>query len=272
MPRKRQKRLYTKRGRYYADFRDYADVGGGKEALIPSGERFATDDEQQAKQLLEARLEELEGLRLNGPFDPAVDLTRLGDFVDYYMVYRAGKPDASVRRLKQLAQQLEYAVGYFGADVKLRDIDTIRLEEYLDHLAGKVKGNRGPDGNSEAETISRPTQRKYLYALSRLFRRARARKLVPPTHDPIANLDEKPSGRRATEADWLEHDEAALLLYAASLYKPKRSDSIRYADVLIGTLLLTGARLEEVLGLTLADVNLDRRTIRIRSARGSTVR
>lgn len=32
MPRKRQKRLYTKRGRYYADFRDFADVGGGKEA------------------------------------------------------------------------------------------------------------------------------------------------------------------------------------------------------------------------------------------------
>jgi hypothetical protein len=99
MPRKRQTRLYTKRARYYADFRDYADAGGGKEALIPSGERFATYNQEQAKELLKARLEELEGLRLNGPFDRAVDLTRLGDFVDHYMAYRASKPDASVRRL-----------------------------------------------------------------------------------------------------------------------------------------------------------------------------
>lgn len=42
MARHQKKWLYKKNGRYYADFRSYADVGGGQEALIQEGERFAT--------------------------------------------------------------------------------------------------------------------------------------------------------------------------------------------------------------------------------------
>lgn len=37
----KKKWLYRKNGRYYADFRSYSDVGGGQEAMIPEGERFA---------------------------------------------------------------------------------------------------------------------------------------------------------------------------------------------------------------------------------------
>lgn len=264
MPRRRQTRLYTKRGRYYADFRDFADVGGGKEALIPAGERFATTSKRQAKKLGIERLRELTALRDTRADDPSVDLTRIGDFVDHYLIYRASRPNASYRRLKQLAQQLEYAVAFFGADTKLRHIDTLKVEEYLAHLEKKPRWNREPEPGEDTETICAPTQRKYLHALSRLMRRARALKLVADSHDPVSNLEDKPSGRRLTEADWLEHEEAALLLYAASLYEPKRSNSIRYAVPLVATLLLTGARLEEVLGLRIEDVNLERLMIRIR--------
>jgi hypothetical protein len=99
MGRKRQRRLYTKRGRYYADFRDYAAVGGGKEAFIPAGERFATRDKREARAMGRARLRELKALHRLGPRDTSTDLTRLGDFVDHYLVHRASRPDASERRL-----------------------------------------------------------------------------------------------------------------------------------------------------------------------------
>jgi integrase len=265
MPRKRQQRLYTKRGRYYGDFRDFKDVGGRKEALISTGERFATADKRRARAIARERLRELKALRRAGPCDATLDLTRLGDLVDHYLLHQARRPDVDVARLKQLAQRLEYAVQFFGADRKLRHIDTLAVEEYLRHLARKLRWDRAGIDGAPAGTITAPTQRKYLHALSRLMRRARALGLVAASHDPVANLEEVPSGRRHTEAEWLEHDEAALLLYAASLYAPKRSDSVRYALPLIATLLLTGARLEEVLGLQVEDVYLDRRTIRIRS-------
>jgi integrase len=263
MPRKRQTRLYTKRGRYYADFRDYADVGGGKEALIPAGERWATTDKQQARAIAKDRLGELDALRRAGGHDASVDLTRLGDFVDHFMVRRASRPDASEPRLKQLAQRLEYAVDFFGADTKLRHIDTLAVEDYLDALAKKTRWNRAGSEDDQAQAITQPTQHKYLLALGQLMRRARALGLVPASHDPLGNLEEKPRSRRSTEAEWMEHDEAALLLYAASLYKPKRSDSVRCALPLIATLLFTGVRLEEALGLLTEDVYLERRTIRI---------
>ena len=42
MPRKRGDRLYKKDRRWYADFRDFRDVGGRREALIRRGEPYAT--------------------------------------------------------------------------------------------------------------------------------------------------------------------------------------------------------------------------------------
>src|SRR5688572_7549371 len=60
-------RLYWRKqgaaSRAYADFRDYADVGGRREALRPAGAPLATDDEPTAQALLTARLEELKRLR-----------------------------------------------------------------------------------------------------------------------------------------------------------------------------------------------------------------
>jgi len=49
--------------RAYADLRDYADVGGGREALVAAEEKLATADETTAQVLLARRLEELDGIR-----------------------------------------------------------------------------------------------------------------------------------------------------------------------------------------------------------------
>jgi hypothetical protein len=85
MGRKRQSRIYQKGQRWYGDFRDFKDVGGKQEALVAPGERYATDDEEVALKPAEARILELERLRKSGyRTRPDVDLTRLGDFVDYH--------------------------------------------------------------------------------------------------------------------------------------------------------------------------------------------
>jgi hypothetical protein len=71
MPRLREdtieSRIYGRsrgsRPRYYADFRDYADVGGTQEPLVPLGERYATTDYERAQELAEARLESLQEKR-----------------------------------------------------------------------------------------------------------------------------------------------------------------------------------------------------------------
>ena len=49
--------------RAYADLRDYADVGGGREALVAEDEKLATADETTAQVLLARRLEHLDATR-----------------------------------------------------------------------------------------------------------------------------------------------------------------------------------------------------------------
>jgi hypothetical protein len=51
MPKKPKSRLYQRAGRYWADFRDFADQGGKREPLKPKGERLATTDRDIAAAL-----------------------------------------------------------------------------------------------------------------------------------------------------------------------------------------------------------------------------
>ncbi len=61
--------MYQKNGRWYADFRDYGDVGGKREALLDPhnvhGRRLATTSHSIAARVMSDRLEELENLRLS---------------------------------------------------------------------------------------------------------------------------------------------------------------------------------------------------------------
>jgi integrase len=253
MPRKRErptKRLYLKGERWYADFRDFADEGGGLEAMIPPGERFATKSRAEAVKLGKARHDELKAARRRGPAPTGVDLTRLGHFVDHHLEREASETQRPEAGLKQLEQQLETAVTHFGSEVKVRAIRTADIRGYLDRL--------------RLDGLSPETQRKYLYALSKLLRRARAEEVVPMEHNPIAALVNKP-GKTPTEREWLEIPRAALVLEAARLYQPRRKDlGVPYAYPLIACLLLTGGRPAEVMGLQVADLNFRDETIRFR--------
>src|SRR5207245_6109871 len=66
--RKERQRLFTKsqggQVRFYFDARDYADVGGKREALILPEQRYAVTDRAVAEALAAQRLAQLQQLRL----------------------------------------------------------------------------------------------------------------------------------------------------------------------------------------------------------------
>jgi len=262
---KKRKWLYRKNDRWYGDFRPYADVGGALEALIPTGERYATPDLGIAKGLAKERLAELRRLRRAGHGGRDVDLRRLGPFVDYHLACEAQRKDADPVGLAQVAQRLEVAIGYFGAETLLRDIGTIRLQEYVHYLAGRVRWEG--TANEGIEPIGPSTQRKYLRALSKAFRRARAVEVLPSHHRPFADLMDLPEVE-VGEAEWLDGPTAALLLEAARLFKPKRpSQAVISAFTIIATLLLSGMRPSEGLGLDIRDLDFERGLIKVRRNR-----
>jgi hypothetical protein len=59
--------LHSKNGtRYWGDFRSFADVGGDREPLISPGEKLATNDAGTARELYDARRQELKAIRAGG--------------------------------------------------------------------------------------------------------------------------------------------------------------------------------------------------------------
>src|SRR2546428_13792442 len=101
--------------RAYADLREYADVGGGREALVPRGEKRATTDAATAQVLLARRLEQLDGLRRGRALHGLVAQATLADFARTHLEAKA-KSAKVTDTLLQLSQlQLEPAVQDFRA-------------------------------------------------------------------------------------------------------------------------------------------------------------
>lgn len=258
---KKRKWLYTKDGRLYGDFRPYADVGGGQEALKPEGERYATKDYRVAKALAKERLRELKRLRHHGHGGSDVDLRLLGNFIDHHLVCEA-ETGVAAKQLRQVEQRLNVAAEFFGEGVFVRSVSTGSIHKYIGSLRERRPWHgtdREGEGTLEAETIL-----KYLADLSKLFRRARAEGIIPSTHRPFDDLMDKPiKGHK--EAEWLSGSTAALLLEAARLYRPKRPElAVPCAYTIVATLLLTGMRPAEGLGLRIEDIDFERKLIKVR--------
>lgn len=258
MAKRRTSRLFWReRGgarRAYGDFRDYADVGGGREALIVPGEKVATADPDAAERVAGARLKELEAKRrirsLQGEDEQYAPAT-LASVAREHLIKKKQTGKFSDRYLGNVEHQLERARDYLGAD---RDLATVRVRDvtaWLAHLA-------------DTHHLAGGTLRHHLNALSNLYRRAQADGFVPPGFNPAAALMEKPSASRQ-EAKWLESPDAALLLEAARTYRVKRQDiAAPFMHELLATFLLTGGRRAEVLGLEVSDVSFDRKTVTFR--------
>lgn len=267
MPRsKKSGRVYARnqggRTRFYGDFRDFADVGGGQEALTPRGARTATTDRDVARQLAADRVKELETARRNKAIIGVERQAALKEFAAHHLRQKKRADKVSDGYLTDTQVHLTRAVEYFGAD---RDLMSISVRDVKDWWAGlaRTPGRRG-------DTLSPQTIRHHLNALSNLYRRAAEEGYVPPGFNPVGAMMEKPTGR-AGEAEWLEVHDAALLLEAARRHTPPTGGHLRpppgaylHMHPLIATYLLTGGRKAEVLGLEVEDVSFDRKTVTFR--------
>lgn len=249
-------RIYWRNGRAWADFRDYADVGGKREPLRADGERLATKDPDIATALLARRLEELEQRRRGRTF---LGIDRQATFGAFVVQHLEQKAKAGVVEDKQLAlsqRHLDAAIEFFGQGRDLASISVRDVRDYLAYLS-KRKGSSG-------RPLASNTLRNYLFSLSNLFRRAASEGYIPPGQNPVAALMDKPRQTR-DEASWLEAHDATLFLEAARLYQPVREDlATPGLYPLIATFLLTGGRRAEVTGLLVEDVSFDRKTVTFR--------
>jgi integrase len=249
---RRQRIYWRERGgvrRAYGDFRDFADVGGRREPLAAPGEKLATTDPDLAAQLLGERLKKLEAKRAGKePLTDVRALVRLGAYAEEHLVQKARTGKFAERWLSCAELYLKRACDQFGGSRPLTHITVQDVQQWIHVLQGlptKRVGGRLTGGSV----------RHHLNALSNLYRRAISEGLLQ--FNPVAALMDKPAGD-PEEARWLEVHEGAILLESARLLDPS------FAYPLLGTFLLTGGRKSEVLGLEVADVSFDRKTVTFR--------
>ncbi len=261
-PKSSQRIYWRERGgtkRAYADLRDYADVGGGREALAAESEKVATSDETTAHVLLARRLKELDGLRRGRALHGETRRVTLAEFASAHLVAKAESKKFTDHWLEVTEKCLDRAAEFFGAERDLASITVADVRRWANRLLATPNGRKG--------TMSASSVRHHLSCLSNLYKRARAERVVPSGYDPVGDFDEKPSPRRG-EAKWLEIHDAALILEAARTYKPAPDKGgwkpVPFAYELIATFLLTGGRESEVLGLEVDDVSLDRGVVTFR--------
>jgi hypothetical protein len=176
MPRKRSTRLYTRtqggQKRFYADLRDYSDVGGRREALIAPDEKLATDDQNVAEVLLGRRIEELDAKRRGRAIHGIVKQATLSEFALEHLIAtkRAGAVTDEWIAAAQL--YLQRALDYFGTDRELSTITVAEVRQWMAHLQ-TLSNRRGG-------TLTGWSARHHLNQLSKLYRRAASEGYVAP--------------------------------------------------------------------------------------------
>ena len=173
MPKKQTNRIYKRvrdgETRFYIDLRN---LGGGREALIPEGEKRATTKYDLALVIAAARLAEIEKASDKSQRQKVL-LKRthvpegLKAFAAQHLVKKAKGKKVTARWLEQTEKQLGVAVEFFGKNRALDSIEVADIEKYVEYLEVRPNGRGG--------TLSLGSQRHYLNSLSNLYKRAQAK-------------------------------------------------------------------------------------------------
>lgn len=244
-------RLYLKRSGYYADFRDYKQAGGGQEALVPPGQTRATADLATARTLAGLRLEDLKDRQARIPSHSPIPGT-FEAVASLHLVRKAQLREAGAQWLESAEGHLQFAMDYFGADRHLATIKRADLNDFRDALTAHSNGRLG--------TLSSGSVHHYLNSLSNLFANAFSDELIPA--NPFAGWKRRLAITRK-RTDWLEVHEMADLLRQAKAMQHRGKQSVPFFFEILATFALTGAREDEILGLCVADVDLQKGLIHI---------
>ena len=128
MRRKRESRVYWRdqggERRAYADFRDFSDVGGRREALAPPGGGAATTNPREAELIMARRLEELRGLRQGSPVEQQEPMP-LAKLVRQHLIMVKEAGNVTDGWIEATEVFLRRAVEFFGPD---RQVTSIRAK------------------------------------------------------------------------------------------------------------------------------------------------
>jgi len=253
MKRQQRTQLYQRNGRWYADLRVFADVGGKQEAMIPRGEKRATPDHSTAVVLLAERVKQLEAARQGRTLAGLARVATLKTYGEHHLARKAEAKTVEADWITTQEVFLGRAADYFGAGRGLHTLAVAECQQWAVHLAD--------------QGLASGSVRHHLNALSNMFKRAAAEGYVLSGFNPVASMLEKPVGARI-EAKWLDVADAALLLEAARTIRPNPrggpTRGFQYVHPLLATFLLTGGREAEILGLEVGDVSFDRETVTFR--------
>jgi integrase len=250
MPRKQSERLYQRGGgRWYADLRD---IGGGREAMRPPSETYATTDYDVAVTLLSKRIEAIEEQRRTKRLLGVQRTTTIGHFANEWIDYRLTTENrpATLRRYQSALLHLFKVLDDSIEMTALSVADVKAAMAALRSLPSRTGG-----------TLSGSSRRHVLVAARQMFDHAASVGVVPPGHNPwkLITKADRPKVARSTTA-FLEIDEAAALIEAAGRI---RGHFVPLRTV-VATLLLTGGRKEEILGLEVRDLDFRRGVVIIR--------
>ncbi len=104
--------IFWRNGRAYGDFRDYADVGGGREALAIPDSTWGTTDEVTAKTLFDNRLDELLAKRRThaGVHEEEEDSITLVELVKDHLLKKSKARRTSDSHMMDLEHRLRTAL------------------------------------------------------------------------------------------------------------------------------------------------------------------
>lgn len=242
--------------RAYGDFRVY---GGKREPLVARGEELATADPIIAQALFADRLKQLDAATRDRVLHGITRRVTLEVYAGEHLQAKIASGKVTAAWVAANEHFLERAVAHFGAERQLTEITTADVRQWMDALRTQANG-RG-------ETLSGGTILHHLNALANLYRRAIGEGVVPTGYNPVAAVMDKPDAD-AEDPLWLEVSEAALFLEAARTCPAPPAATgqlpVPFGYELIATYLLTGGRQDEVLGLEVADVDFDRKTVTFR--------
>lgn len=260
----RHAKPFLNKSRYWGNFERFAAVGGKREPLVPPGEEFATTDPAIAQALFEARW---------AIYEKAMDRHR--DGLPAVVADQRGPTlaDYAVTFLSTLAAERETdgrpVHGERDLDRRKRGIlaclDTPRLQRvrYLSRLEPQdvdaMLGELGGRLKADGKPLSAATVRSYAMEFSAMLTFAVSERVL--TVNPLPNSRYVPRVSKRTALE----DEAYLTRaeLKALLEQVLPSQQVPYAIALVMTLVYTGMRREEALGLLVRDVDFDAQEIRV---------
>ncbi len=138
--------------------------------------------------------------------------------------------------------------------IKLSDIKSIHIQEFIKYLSGDVKQNRDGSVNADSPKLAQSSIKRKLAVLQSILKQAVKLDMIPSNPANSEKLTLKKSVTPKIEI-FTKQETAQMLLYL-------ENEELQF-QVLIQLAIMTGARCGELVGLKFSDVNSDTTKITI---------